>query len=320
VTASPDTTLDAELDTVPAPATRAVAQPIAAAPDRCSAPGQRLVANDGIEICTEAFGDPEAPPMLLMVGATASMLWWEDEFCQRLADGGRYVIRMDNRDTGQSTTYPAGEAPYELADMAEDAIGVLDGYGIDRAHVMGRSMGGMIAQHLALDHASRLRTITLIYSSPEGGAGAPGVRGDLPALSPKIVAVGSAIPPGDDEAALAARVELQRALVGSRFPFDEARSRTLITREMERAINFPSSTNHSIVATTSPPWRDRLGVIDVPTLVVHGTDDPLLQLPHGEALAAEIPNAELVILDGVGHEVPVGIWPRLIERLLAHTE
>ncbi len=287
----------------------------------CTGVGHRMVATNDVEICTQAFGDPADPAVLLIVGATASMLWWEDEFVTRLADGGRFAIRIDNRDTGASTTFPVGAAPYTLADMAVDAVGVLDAYGVERAHVIGRSMGGMIAQHLALDHADRLNTITLIYSSPEGGDNAPGQRGDLPGSTPAFQAAADTdIPPNDPDAALTARVALQRALAGTKHPFDAVRARALIEREIARARNYPAATNHSQIVVATTPWRDRLGEISVPTLVVHGTEDPILPFPHGQALVDEIPGASFYVMEGVGHELPVGEWDGLIEALLAHTE
>ena len=293
-----------------------VASEAAASGDRCANDGQRLVNANGVEICTEAFGDPADPPMLLIPGASASMMWWDDDFCRQLAAGGRYVIRLDNRDSGESVTYPVGEPPYTLADMAQDAVGVLDAYEIDRAHVVGRSMGGMITQHMALDHPERLRTITLIYSSPEGGADQ---RGDLPGPAESLQGLTLEIPQNDPDAALAARVELQRVVSGSRYPFDAENAHALIAREIARARHYASSGNHTVALQNSPGWRDRLSEIEVPTLVVHGTEDPLLQFPHGEALANEIPGATMLVMEGVGHELPEGEWDRLIATLLEHT-
>jgi len=182
--------------------------------ESCGGTDMQMVTANGVDICLQTFGDPSHPPILLIIGATASMLWWDDNFCEQLAAGGRFLIRMDNRDTGESVVYPVGEPPYTLADMADDAVGVLDAYDIKTAHVMGRSMGGMITQHIALNHADRLRSITLIYSSPEGG----GVSATLPGPTSEFVAATGS---QSDEDPINARVELHRVLFGSRYPTGE---------------------------------------------------------------------------------------------------
>src|SRR5688500_10561518 len=131
---------------------------------------RKIVAN-GAEIATEAFGDPAHPPLLMIMGGMASMLWWPDEFCRQLAGHGRYVIRYDHRDTGHSTKYPVGKAPYSLDDFVNDAIGVLDGYGIAAAHVVGMSLGGMVGQLATAGHPSRVLSLTAISSTPVGAHG-----------------------------------------------------------------------------------------------------------------------------------------------------
>ena len=147
---------------------------------------ERIIKSNGVDICTEAFGDPSATPILLIMGASASMLMWPEEFCEQLAAGGRYVIRYDNRDTGRSIHYPVGEPGYTVEDMADDAAAVLDAYGIDTAHIVGASMGGMITQQVALRHRNRARTITPIMSTPDPGAIMAAMAGgdDSTALSP----------------------------------------------------------------------------------------------------------------------------------------
>ena len=284
---------------------------------------ERTIQAGDVEICTEAFGDPADPALLLIMGAGGSMLKWEEEFVQRLVGAGRYAIRYDNRDTGQSTNYPAGEPPYTLLDMTSDAITVLDAYQIEKAHVLGRSMGGMITQHVVLEHPHRVKTATLIYSSPSPGvAGAsdesqcplPGATSELMALM-----VSAPGPDSDPEAKMAHRLEMQRILNGSGYAFDRNRCRALIEREMQRARDFTSSVNHTFAIRNTPPWRHRLTQIRTPTLVVHGTQDPILPLPHGEALASEIADAEMMVLEGVGHALPVPVWDELIPTLLRHT-
>lgn len=286
---------------------------------------ERIVEANGVEICTEAFGSPNDPTLLLIMGAGGSMLKWENAFVERLVSAGRYAIRYDNRDTGQSTSYDVGNPPYTLKDMCADAIAVLDAYDVETAHVLGRSMGGMIAQHVVLDHPDRVETATLIYSSPS-----PGVAADpsqqqqqsLPGISEELMAAFVNVPGPDASAEeqMAHRVETQRILNGTRYPFDSDKARTLIEQEMGRAKNFAASGNHSIAIRNTPPWRQRLGEIRAPTLVVHGTEDPILPFPHGEALHAEIPDAQMMVLEGVGHALPEDVWEELIAALVLHTD
>jgi pimeloyl-ACP methyl ester carboxylesterase len=289
---------------------------------------EKTVAANGIDICTEAFGDPADEPILLVMGASASMLLWEDDFCRRLADGGRYVIRYDNRDTGRSTSFAIESEPYHVGDMAADAVGVMDAYGLESAHVVGASMGGMIAQHVALDHPSRARTITVIMSTPDPSpimaamAGQEPGADTLPPPTPDVVAAAAKaldIDPSDDEAVLENRVAMFRILSGSAYPYDEDTRRALFRAEMDRASDFAKSANHGVAVGMTPPWRQRLGSIDVPTLVVHGTEDPILPYGHGEALAAEIPGATMLPMRGVGHELPEQQWDEVVSAILEHT-
>lgn len=285
---------------------------------------ERTIQTNGVEICTEAFGNPADPAMLLIMGAGGSMLKWETPFVERLVSAGRYAIRYDNRDTGQSTCYAEGEPPYTLQDMSADAIAVLDAYGIDTAHVLGRSMGGMITQHVMLDHPNRITSATLIYSSPSPGvaASSPADKDSLPGISEKLMTAFTSAPGLEASAdeKMAHQIETLRILNGNQYSFDADKARALINLEMMRARNFAASGNHAIAIRNSPPWRQRLGEIRIPTLVVHGTEDPILPFPHGEALAAEISDAQLMVLQGVGHALPEGIWDELIPRLIRHTD
>ena len=284
---------------------------------------ERIIHHGEIELCTEAFGNPADPACLLIMGAGASMVRWDENWIRTFVAGGRYAIRFDNRDTGRSTTYPPGNPSYTLADMAADAIVVLDAYGIERAHLIGRSMGGMITQHVVLDYPQRVRTATLIYSTPSPFvAGADdGAEERLPGATDEFVAVSSRTPPPDATEAeqWAHFLALQRVLNGSRYPLDEARTRELFAIERGRARDIAASQNHVHVIRGSAPWRDRLVDFGVPTLVLHGTEDPILPFAHGEALHAEIHGSEMMVLDGVGHALPPQIWGELTARLLAHT-
>ncbi len=288
---------------------------------------ERMIKANGVDICTEAFGDPRDTPVLLVMGASASMLLWPEEFCERLAAAGRYVIRYDNRDTGRSVHYPVGEPEYSVEDMADDAIGVLDAYGIDTAHIVGASMGGMITQQVALRHRDRVRTITPIMSTPDPSAVLGAMTGDspegaLPGPSPEVLAVAMAGPTldySDKKAVAQNRVDMFRILHGPAHPFDEEGQLELYTREVDRDPQFASTQNHAVAIAKTPSWRSRLASLDVPTLVIHGTADPILPYEHGVALAKEIPGAELVTMEGVGHELPVEEWDTIVPAILRHT-
>jgi pimeloyl-ACP methyl ester carboxylesterase len=289
---------------------------------------ERMVATNGVNICTQAFGDPANPAVLMLMGANASMLGWPAELCQQIADGGRYVIRIDNRDMGRSTTYPPYAPPYTLEDLARDAIGILDAYGIERAHAVGISSGGMIAQLLAIYHAERIITITAICSSPDPKAIIAATQGKatedtLPAPTPAIfelIGMLKNVGWSDETAAVEAFVAEGRVVAGTGYPFDEAWYRNYATQEYRRASNILSMRfNHPIAEGNTPYWRDRLHTIQVPALVMHGTEDPALPFAHGVALAKDIPGAKFLKLDGVGHIILQGAWSIVVPAILAHT-
>jgi len=278
--------------------------------------GERLVEANGAEICVEAIGDPDDPAILLIGGSGASMDWWEDEFCERLAAGGRLVIRYDHRDTGRSVGYEPGAPGYTYDDLVADAVGVLDAIGVERAHVVGISMGGALAQVVALDHPDRVASLTLISTSPSG----PDV--DLPGMPAEAMARFAALAEpdwSDRDAVVDHVVELARASAGTGRPFDEESFRPVAERVVGRTRNMRSSlTNHDILEGGGR-WRDRLPGLEVPTLVIHGTEDPVLPYPHGEALSREIPGAELLTLEGTGHELPRATWDVAVPAILGHT-
>ena len=258
---------------------------------------ERMIETNGVELCTEPFGDPADPPILLIMGMSASMIWWDDDFCRELAAGGRFVLRYDHRDTGRSIAYEPGRPGYSSPDLVSDAAGVLDAYGIQAAHVVGASMGGAIAQLLALDHSDRVLSLVLISTSPGG----PGDEG-LPPISEEYARFLAEAEAdwSDPEAAIEYVVEDFRALTGRERSFDEARARELVVRDFERARNPVSAQNHAMLSG-GEEWRQRLSSLTVPTLVIHGSADPMFDLEHGRALAREIPGARLQILDGAGH-------------------
>ncbi|MBB4912624.1 alpha/beta fold hydrolase [Actinophytocola algeriensis] len=254
------------------------------------------------------FGSPDDPAVLLIHGAGASMDWWAPEFCRMLVD--RYVIRYDHRDTGDAPSYPPGEPGYTGTDLVTDAVSVLDSLSVAAAHVVGISMGGGIAQEIALYHPSRVLSLTVM--STTAGAG----DADLPGVTPVD------FPPEPDWADESAVVEYlvasQRAV--SAEPFAEAEIREIATIAVSRTANHESSQkNHFAAPDDGRPVRHRLPEITVPTLVLHGDSDPLLPLPHGEALAREIPGARLVVLPNTGHEFPSRNWPLVAKEVLALT-
>ena len=202
----------------------------------------KLVKTDDVELASEAFGNPNDPAILLIMGAMASMLWWPKEFCQRLADKGRYVIRYDNRDTGLSTNYPVGKPEYSFDDMADDAIRVLDGYGISSAHIVGMSMGGMIAQLVALKYPERSRTLTLISTSPVGvdTAHLPGMTAAYTEHSASYADLDWS----DRTQVVEFMLADVRAISSTRHPFDERHARDFIAMDYDRARRFESATNH----------------------------------------------------------------------------
>jgi pimeloyl-ACP methyl ester carboxylesterase len=271
-----------------------------------------------VELCVQTFGDKPDPALLLIAGGASSMDWWEDDFCEQLAAGGCFVIRYDHRDTGQSASYPPGAPGYDGRDLVEDAVGVLDALAVGRAHVVGMSMGGGIAQELALVYPNRVASLTLISTSP-----AVPREADEPALPPpsdelrKRFAEPLPEPDWSDRAAVVDYlIEDWRPYFGS-GSFDETALRELAARVVERTTNIASSmTNHSVMEQ-GEPVRARLGEIRAPTLVVHGTDDPLFPYAHGEALASEIPGARLLRLDGVGHQHPPrATWDEVVPAIL----
>ena len=275
---------------------------------------ERMIDADGVRLCTETFGASGDPPVLLIMGSGASMLWWDDTFCEALAGGGRFVVRYDHRDTGRSTAWPPGRPGYGGPDLVADAVRVLDGHGIGRAHVVGGSMGGALAQLVALDDPDRVASLVLLSTSPAG----PG--GDLPPVSDAYAAflAGARVDWSDPRSIVEHVVADVRALTGER-PFDETRVRAFVERDVARARNAASAQNHALL-DGGAPWRGRLGEIAVPTLVIHGSADPLFALGHGEALAREIPGARLLVLDGAGHVLHPADHDAVAAAILDHTE
>ncbi|MBX3024384.1 alpha/beta hydrolase [bacterium] len=284
-----------------------------------------IVDSNGIRLAYQEFGDPRATPMLLIMGLGAQMILWRDDFCETLAGRGYRVIRFDNRDVGESTwmddlgmpdvlgvlgaiaARQPVQAPYLLRDMAADAAGLLAALAIDSAHVVGASMGGMIAQTLALDAPARVRSLTSIMSS----TGNP----DLPQPRPDAMAVLLTPPPADREGAIARGVEVFRTIGSPGFPFDEPEIRRLAALSYDRGFN-PVGTARQLVAILASGSRvERLRELRRPTLVIHGTDDPLVPFAAGQDTASAVPGARLLAIEGMGHDMPRPVWPRMIDAI-----
>jgi len=270
----------------------------------------KIVRTNGVELSTESFGDTSQPAVLLMMGAAASMLWWPEALCRQLAAAGRYVIRYDQRDTGCSTTYPPGRPGYSLDDLADDAVAILTAYGVERAHLVGMSLGGMIAQIVALKHPGRVSALTLIASSVFGPAGA-----GLPPIHEKILEyhrAGAGLDWSNRSAAADYMAGGWRLLSGSGRRCDEAAIQLIAAKEAARARSLASMFNHALLKG-GEHWYGRGQEIAAPAVVIHGTDDPVLPYPHGVVLAKEVPGAKLVTLEGAGHELHRDDWDVIVE-------
>ncbi|GAA2274996.1 hypothetical protein GCM10009853_031240 [Glycomyces scopariae] len=282
---------------------------------------EKLLTANGVELCTETFGDPGDPAVLLIHGAAHSMVNWPEALCRRLADGPRFVIRYDGRDTGRSTTSEAGAPAYTLRDLVDDAAGLIDALGLAAVHVVGMSQGAAVGQLLALDHPQRVATLTLASGTPGG----PGHHHpDLPAPAPEIQALFEAEPApvdwSDRAAAVDAIVEGERPYAARTAPFDEAAVRESAALTFDRAADLAAQMTNPFLLDAGEPWRDRLPHISAPTLVLHGTEDPMFPFGHGEALADAIPGARLLLMERTGHEIaPPRVWDEVVAAILAHT-
>jgi pimeloyl-ACP methyl ester carboxylesterase len=287
---------------------------------------QRAAVGGGIELAYERFGDPADPPLLLVMGLATQMLGWADEFCAGLAARGLSVVRFDNRDIGLSThLHDAPEpdvmaavggdlssASYTLSDMARDTAALLDALDIERAHVVGASMGGMIAQTLAIEHPQRVSTLTSIMST----TGDPSVGG----ASEEALGVLLAPPARDRAEAIERSVAAFRVIGSPAYELDEAALRERAGLAFDRAHDPPGVSRQLLAIMASGDRTERLRQLQVPALVIHGADDPLVRVDGGRATAAAIPGAELVELPGMGHDLPRELWPEITDRIVALVE
>ena len=279
------------------------------------------------DICLEyeEFGNHDSTPLLLIMGLGAQMVMYDDKLCEQLAGRGFRVIRFDNRDIGLSTKFhdkcpdPApllfdlmqGKtvgAPYALDDMADDAAALLQELGIPAAHVVGASMGGMIAQLLAIRHPQRVLSLTSIMST----TGNP----DLPQGNPAVLALLAQPVPTERKAAIEHAITLSRTLAGGGFEFDEARSRSLIELSYDRDADPTGTLRQLMAIMTAPSRKDALRSVTAPALVIHGGADPLVPIAGGFDTAEAIPGARMMVIKGMGHELPEATWPQVIDAIV----
>jgi pimeloyl-ACP methyl ester carboxylesterase len=276
---------------------------------------------NGIEIVYETIGDPSKPPLLLVMGLGMQLIHWDLELCQQLADRGFRVIRFDNRDSGRSTKIDAPvpnmrrallglrfEAPYLLEDMADDAFGLLDHLGIEAAHVVGASMGGMIAQTMAIKRPERVLSLTSIMSTTgERRAGRPKLRvwGVLMRQAPR-----------DRDAYIEHFVRIFRTIGSPGFPLEDERIRELAAATYDRGHHTAGTGRQLAAIMASGDRTAQLRSLRVPTTVFHGQSDPLVPFRGGRATAAAIPDARLIAVPGMGHDLPREVWPRLVDAVV----
>lgn len=284
------------------------------------------VANaNGIELCYESIGDDRDEPMILIMGLGVQLLGWDRDFCAALAARGFRVIRFDNRDTGLSTKLDhlpvprvrsmmvrstlglPVSSPYSLSDMAADAVGLMDALGIEQGHVVGASMGGMIAQIVAIEHPDRVRSLTSIMSHP----------GDRLSRIPRPVAARALLGPAprSREEAVERNFAIFKVIGSPGFPLNEARRRRYAEQSYERSF-YPRGFVRQMAAITAAPSRRRaLRTVRAPTMVIHGSHDPLILPRGGRVTAGAIPGAQLNIIPGMGHELPEGAWSTILDSI-----
>ncbi|MGD9397452.1 MAG: alpha/beta hydrolase [Candidatus Thorarchaeota archaeon] len=287
--------------------------------------GEKTAKAGDIELTYDTFGNPSAPPLLLIMGLGGQMIRWDEAFCKAIAAQGRWVIRFDNRDVGRSTKFDeAGvpdvmalvqgkpvDTPYKLKDMADDAVGLLDSLGIKEADIVGVSMGGMIAQTMAIHYPERVRTLTSIMSS----TGNP----DLPQPKPEAMAVLLAPPVSNRDEYINNSLESSRVLHGPKYPLDEDYVRRWAGVQYDRCYNPQGFSRQLGAILTSGSRNKELENVKIPTLVIHGDVDPLVPVEGGKDTAKSIPDAKLVIIEGMGHSFPTEVVQQILQELLQHT-
>ena len=274
-----------------------------------------------VDIAYNTLGKATDPPVLLISGLGAQLIAWDEAFCEELVDRGLFVIRFDNRDVGLSSHLSGGPvpdsseptagaaqtAPYTLAEMAADAAGVIDNLGLDSAHVVGISLGGMIAQILAIERPERVRSLTSIMSTTgNDGVGQPTDAARALLLSSPV---------SSREGAMDRAVLFNRVVGSPAYRIDETELRDRAARAFDRAFDPQGIVRQLAAAVTTPDRTEDLHRLDLPTLVIHGAEDQLIAVSGGRATAEAIPGAELVVIDGMGHDMPRPLWPTVAERI-----
>jgi pimeloyl-ACP methyl ester carboxylesterase len=290
-----------------------------------TASGELTATVGELELCYETFGTATAPPMLLIMGLGSQMLLWDDQFCEQLASRGFRVIRFDNRDIGRSTQLRGAKIPtrwqllrrsargaaYMLEDLAADCVGLLDALEIGAAHIVGASMGGMIAQLVAIEHPNRVLSLVSIMST----TGNPRVGKPQPRMMMMLMRKGKR----EREAYIEDHIETYRAIGSQQYDFEEEYKRERAGRLYERGV-YPAGSARQLGAIVSAPDRtEALAGVRAPTTVIHGDADPLVDVSGGRATADAIPGARLVILPGMGHDLPRALWPEIIDAIVANT-
>lgn len=264
-----------------------------------------------VELEYETLGDPARRPLLLIMGLGSQLITWPDGFCKALVDRGFFVIRFDNRDAGLSTHLdhlPAVVPGYSLDDMAEDAVGLLDHLGVSKAHVLGASMGGMIAQVLAIRRPERVLSLTSLMSHVGGE--------DAVQASAEVLAGLFTAPAPDREGRIEQGLRARRILAGGN-PIDEAASRALVAREIDRSYHPAGLQRQGVALMNAPSRRQALGALRMPVLVVHGVDDPLVPPENGRRTAAAVPGARLMEIPAMGHNLPEAVWAPIADAVSA---
>ena len=275
---------------------------------------ERIVTTGGIELCTESFGQAGHPAIVLIMGATASMVWWDRGFCERLASREFFVVRYDHRDVGKSTTYDPGEPPYSTLDLADDILKVMDAFQLRQANLVGMSLGGMLSQLVAIAHPERVKTITLISSSVWDD------KPELPTIDSKVLeyhALAANLNWDDKNEVLKFMVGGWRILNGSRHPFDEERVTALAQTEIVRAGSLLSMFNHSRLQGGEKLYG-KSAQIKAPTLIIHGTEDRVLPFAHALEMQKTIPGSKLMALEGAGHEIHSLDWNLIVDAISDH--
>ena len=291
---------------------------------------EQLVATNNIDINYDSFGDKSHPAIILIMGLATQMIYWDEQFCKLLASQGYWVIRFDNRDNGKSTWLdsipppsslalltnavfkrPLG-ATYLLSDMMQDTVGLLDALHLESAHIVGVSMGGMIAQEIAINHPHRVKSLTSIMST----TGNKRLPKPSTAFSFKMLKR----PPKDVNKAVTYGMHVWRMIQGDHYPFDEQKVLSLITRALQRGFNPAGNTRQLAAILDSLDRTEALNTLAVPSLILHGEDDPLVLVDCGYATAKAIPNAKIKTYPGMGHTIPSQLYDDITKQILEHID